>query len=747
MKRHVGPILLGLLVLALVLPTSADAQDTKQSHVRAELVADVEALAPGATFRVGARFHVEKDWHIYWINPGEAGLPTDVKFATDSGLNFGPLQYPEPVLFGVGTPISGYGYENQVLLFATATAPGELAGSQVTIKAKTSWLVCKNVCLPGQAEVALTLPIAPEAKPGLHAKAFDATAAVVPVPVNAVPGLTVTHTVDADNVAPDQEFGVLFVLKAPPGKQLAPRANEHHPAFAPLKPVNYEILTVAVADPKPNPREQLAALVTALAYPELDKAEKIGGTFQFDLIDGGKRQPMAVDFEAELPFAPTGTPIQKIPLPDITAVAAPITPAASPPASASRVLFMILFAFVGGIILNVMPCVLPVLSIKVLSIIGQKDMSRREIRDHGFAYTGGILGSFLALAILVGILKSGGEAVGWGFQFQSPAFVGVLTAVVFLFALSLLDVFMLNAPTSNAIHDAAAKKGLRGSFFNGVFATVLATPCTAPFLGTAVGFAFTQPLWVTFTIFLAVGMGLAFPFLLLAFFPAWTRFMPKPGDWMETFKAVMAFLLLATVVWLLDVLGKQVGAAGLTRMLVLLGLLGFAAWLYGRFGNITRELRTRVLASVVAAAIALGGGVTLLHFAPVEAGAAVAVSEGGIAWQRWSEPTVDKLVAEGKTVFVDFTAAWCWTCKVNEKAVIETDEVKDKITSRGIVPLKGDYTNRDPEITAFLKRHGKAGVPVYAIIGPRTQGRPVILPEVLTKEILLNALDKATTGS
>ena len=408
---------------------------------------------------------------------------------------------------------------------------------------------------------------------------------------------------------------------------------------------------------------------------------------------------------------------------------------------------MLLFAFLGGIILNVMPCVLPVLSIKVMSVIKQSDMTHAEIRHHGIAYTVGILASFLAMATFVAILKSSGEAVGWGFQFQSPVFVGVLAAIVFVFGLSMLDVFLINVPTSKAVHEAGGKEGLRGSFFNGIFATVLATPCTAPFLGTAVGFAFTQPIWITFFIFIAIAFGLAFPFLLLAFVPAWTRFMPKPGAWMETFKSVMAFLLMATVVWLLDVIGKQVGTAGMTQMIAYLGLLAFASWLYGRFGNITRRTRTRVLASLVAATIALGGGVTLLRFDPPAMASEMAVKKGGIQWERWSEKTAAALLDDGKTVFIDFTAAWCWTCKVNEKAVIETKEVKDTIARHGIVPLKGDFTNRDPEISAFLNRHGKAGVPVYAIIGPKTGGKAVILPEVLTREILIGALDKAAQGS
>ncbi|MDP8222508.1 MAG: thioredoxin family protein [Candidatus Lernaella stagnicola] len=743
-RSHSLILLVLLATLFAVAPAAAE-DDLKKPHVSAELIADVAAVKPGDTFRAGIKFTVDKDWHIYWSNPGEAGLPTKIAWQKYDALIFGPAQYPEPVLFGVGTPLSGYGYEKELLLYSNVTVSTE-AGGALKLQAEPSWLVCKHICLPGKVSVSLELPVADATTPSSHRGLFDAVQKVVPVPVDTVPGLAVTSRFNVSAVTPGDEFTVMFVLNAPEGKQIAPRAKQKHPLFSPLKPVNYDVLKVQAEPHSTAPRTQLAVQVTVLTWPELDKAEKAGGTFQFVLLDGKKEQKIAVDFETALPFAAAGTPVEKIELPDLASTVA--TSGAAPFAAAPQrgLLLMLLFAFAGGIILNIMPCVLPVLSIKVLSVIQQSDMTHREIRNHGIAYTVGILGSFLALAIFVAILKGGGEAVGWGFQFQSPVFVSILAAVVFVFGLSMLDVFLINTPTSAAVQDATVKEGLRGSFFNGIFATVLATPCTAPFLGTAVGFAFTQPIWVTFMIFMSVGLGLAFPFLLLAFVPAWTHFMPKPGDWMDTFKAVMAFLLMATVIWLLDVLGKQAGAAGMTRLLVYLGLLGFASWLYGRFGSILRERAVRLTVAVVAIAIALGGGATLLRFEPPAVAGQIAVAPDGIPWQRWSEDSVTNLVADGKTVFVDFTAAWCWTCKVNEKAVIESEEVKNTIKQLGIIPLKGDYTNRDPEITDFLKRHGKAGVPVYAVIGPKNGGKPVILPEVLTKDLLINALNSAAKG-
>jgi thiol:disulfide interchange protein DsbD len=421
---------------------------------------------------------------------------------------------------------------------------------------------------------------------------------------------------------------------------------------------------------------------------------------------------------------------------------------------------MLLFAFVGGVILNVMPCVLPVISIKVLSLIQHANMKPKEMRRHGWAYTGGIVASFLLLAAFVAVLKGGGEAVGWGFQFQSPLFVAGLASVVFAFGLSMLGVFeimgvsgdkiskaehttrrMLKADLEKADHDSLA-----GSFVNGVFATVLATPCTAPFLGAALGFAFTQPLPVIVLTFVCVGFGLAFPFLLLAFVPAWTRFLPRPGDWMNTFKALMGFLLMATVVWLLDVLGKQVGAQGLTQMLAYIGLLGLAAWVWGRFGNVMREAASRRRAAVVAAVLVVAGAGALLRFEPVAVAGAVETDEHGITWKAFSEDEVRAVAAGGQPVFIDFTAAWCWTCKVNESAVINTDPVREVFKAHNVATFKGDWTNRDPAIGEYLRRHGRAGVPMYVVIPPGKPDAPVVLPEVITKDMVVEAIEKAAGG-
>ncbi len=737
--------------------TTTAPDDTTKPHVRVELVADVDAIAPGASFRLGARFDIDPEWHIYWLNPGDAGIPTEAKFAAPDGFTLSPTRYPAPEFFGAGTPLAGYGYEKEVALFADVAAPAPLADAKVTFKAETSWLVCRHTCIPGSANVELTLPVKSAAGASKHAPLLQAAAASVPVAVDALPGFSVAGTLSEPRIAADRDFSAKFVVTAPSGATIAPLAAANRPFLIPGPMTGYEVIAVE-PDAKPGEAKGAAtAIIKAKTFPGEGADERIGGVFQFRLTDASGSRDVALVHDIALPRGTAAAPV--------ASVEANVPAAPAPPAPPARVLLMLAFAFIGGVILNIMPCVLPVISIKIFSLVKHADYTRAEIRHHGLAYTGGIVLSFVVLATVIAALKSSGEAVGWGFQFQSPLFVALLTAFVFVFALSMLGVFEIVGPgravekaeraaehatqriVKATLHAEAdtSSEGVAGSFLSGVFATVLATPCTAPFLGAALGFAFTQPLPVIFATFVMVGLGLALPFLLLAFVPAWTRFLPRPGDWMNTFKEIMGFLLVATVVWLLDVLGKQVGPTGLTRVIGYLALLSVSAWIWGRWGQLMRANAVRLRAAAVAAAIAVAGSF-LLRFEPFAVAGSDAFDPEGIAWQKFSEEKVAQLVADGKPVFIDFTAAWCWTCKVNEKAVIETDEIRAALEKYGFAALKGDWTNKDPAITAYLKRHGRAGVPMYVVISPKSPDAPNVLPEVITKDTVLTALERASGG-
>ncbi len=405
-----------------------------------------------------------------------------------------------------------------------------------------------------------------------------------------------------------------------------------------------------------------------------------------------------------------------------------------------KFLKFLLMAFVGGIILNVMPCVLPVLSIKALSIVKQSHEDKKAIMHHSFAYTAGILASFLILAVLVIVLKSSGELIGWGFQFQSPTFVIILLSVIFVFALSLFDVFIISAPGMNVAAKASSKGGFTGSFMSGVFAVVLATPCTAPLLGAALGFAFTQPAHSIILIFLSVGLGLALPFLILAFWPKAIKKIPRPGEWMNIFKEFMGFLLLATAIWLITVVLAQVGSQNLLNILVYLLVLALSCWLYGRMTHPELSVRTHWIGLILAVLILAVGIKYTLNFKKAAPGTELKAEKEG-NWQNFDPAAIEKLIAEGKPVFIDFTAAWCMTCKVNENTVLYTDEIEAVLTAKKVNLFKADYTNKDEVVGKWIQSYGRAGVPVYAIYVPG-ETNPIVLPEIITKQIVLEALNK-----
>ena len=405
------------------------------------------------------------------------------------------------------------------------------------------------------------------------------------------------------------------------------------------------------------------------------------------------------------------------------------------------ILIYLLLALVGGIILNVMPCVLPLLSVRALNLVDQAGREPKKIFVNSLFYTGGIIAALLAFALIITVLKISGELVGWGFQFQNPVFVLVLTSIIFVFALSLFDVFVLQAPGLNAASKATGKGGYAGSFFTGIFAVLIATPCSAPFLGTALGFAFAQTPAIIFLMFFLIGLGFALPFLLLGIYPGLIQRLPKPGKWMTVFKEIMGFLLIGTVIYLLNTLFHQLSDGAFYRVLVFLGLLAFTAWIYGRFGNPGRPRKTRIAAGLAAAAIITLASVFVVRIDTGPAGSESAEGEVYIS-ERWEVFSPGKLEAyrrEGHPVFIDFHAAWCTNCKINRAAVLSTEEIGGAFERYGVKLLHGDFTNNDPVIASWIEKLGRGGVPVYALYVPGREN-PVIFPELLTKGMVLDAL-------
>lgn len=403
----------------------------------------------------------------------------------------------------------------------------------------------------------------------------------------------------------------------------------------------------------------------------------------------------------------------------------------------STIFYFLAMALLGGLILNVMPCVLPILSIKALNLI---NLSRdtRDMRLNALSYTAGVLLSFILLALVVIILKASGEMVGWGFQFQNPAFVIFMIVVIFLFALSLFDVFLIKAPGMNSIAKHTSKRGLTGSFFSGVFAVLLASPCTAPLLGVALGFAFSQPAWIILSLFATVGFGLALPFLLIGFVPSAARMIPRPGEWMNTFKEVMGFLLLFTVVYLVRSLFFLLGGINVIKVLFFLIFVAFSSWMYGRVTRPIVPLRKQWIGTVIALLILLGSALWLLQFDPSQ----YEVTQGAsmqeqVGWEAFSPEALQQYRDTGEPVFVAFTAEWCLTCKTNDTTVLHTSVVTDFFARNAIRRLHGDYTRKDSTITRWLQKFGRAGVPLYIYYPPHSTS-PVVLPELLSSELIVS---------
>jgi thiol:disulfide interchange protein DsbD len=635
-------------------------------------------------------------WHTYWENPGDSGLATAFDPRLPEGFTAGDIAWPLPRRLIEPGDIQVYAYKNEVLLVRTITPPAALATPEVTLPAQASWLVCEEICIPGKAEVQLTLPVAASAEPA-HAGLFAKFAALTPS--TEAPPFTISWTPTAT------------------GWNLGLRdANIAGAARADFYPLPGNPSPVGHTAPR-----DLTGGAADLAIPVAGSAPVRGVI----VLENGDRRGWTIE-------GPT----------DRTA------PATVPSSRATAGLWTyLLFGFAGGFILNLMPCVLPVISLKIFGFMRQAGDSRASIMQHGLAFTAGIFLWFLGLAAVIIALKAAGSEVTWAFQFQNPWFNFVIGAVVFVFALNLFGVFEIVLPgrAAQGIAEAGGHGGLAGSFAQGLLATLLATPCTAPFLGTALGFAFSQTSAVIAAMFASIAAGMAFPYLLLSAQPGWMRFLPKPGAWMERLKQFMGFPLLATLLWLLYVIGQQRGTEAVIWASAAYLCLALAAWLYGAFLGPLSSARAKIFATLgIALALWLGLGYFTGNLlaraaatAPEKSGAP---ATGGLPWVPYSEAELQRLLGEGKPVFLDFTADWCITCKFNMRTAIDTKAVRAAFEKLGIVPMLADWTNSNPEITKKLAEFDRVGVPFYLFYPAGRPDDPVILPELLTEQILLRAV-------
>ncbi len=678
-------------------------------QVRAELVAHApEGVVAGMPFWVGLKIAHQPHWHTYWKNPGDSGLPTTLAWQLPPGVAAGDIAWPTPSRLPIG-PLMNYGYEGTVLLAVPVTVPADFTASSLAVRLKAEWLVCKEVCIPESGEFALQLPAA--AATAGDAALFESARAAVPQPAA---GAQARAEVQGDAL-------VLRVSGLPAHWQGRPLS------FLPETP----------------------GVIHNAAVPQ---ASWDGAAWQARVPLDAQRSDSPATIPAVLvaPGEPAGLQVEvavTTPWPAVLRSAAPF-PAATeppPPAPAAPLLSLslaLLFALAGGALLNLMPCVFPVLSLKVLGFSSHAH-DRGKLLAGGLSYTAGVVLSFLGLAAMLLVLRAGGEQIGWGFQLQSPGFVAALAALFTLIGLNLAGVFQFGSILPSGVAAARLRHPLLDSLLTGVLAVAVAAPCTAPLMGASLGLAVTLPAPQALSVFAALGLGMALPYLLASAFPGLARALPRPGAWMAHFKALMAFPMFATVVWLVWVLGQQVGIDGAAALLGALVALAFAAWTWG-----ATDMRPTPRVALGALAVLLLGATlawalpSLKEGAPAAAGPSAGRSIDG--WEPWSPTRAAELTAQGKTVFVDFTAAWCVTCQFNKRTTLADASVVADFEQRGVVRLRADWTRRDPAITAELARLGRSGVPVYAIYAPGAAG-PRLLTEILSVQEVRQALADASS--
>ncbi len=687
------------LVAALLVTMLCPARGQKyegRELVQAKLLADVTAVVPGKPFTVGLLLHMVPNWHTYWKFPGDAGIPTEIKWKLPDGWKVGEIQWPIPLKLDEPGDIQIYGYHDEVLLLQEMTPPASLKDSTVQLAAEASWLVCEKICIPGNANLKLDLPVAAQSTAS-NEEIFSRYRRSLPQDWPAAGIARATWQRQATELRLTVESAAL--------------ANYPAADFFPVPEAN-----VVVGHPKV---ERGAGGQTIFQVP-IETADKnlaaLNGIVVFGQnANGPGRNAWALE----------STPV--------------IASTAVLPGNLARFL---LFGFIGGFILNLMPCVLPVISLKIFGFIQHAGQDRRRILRSGLAFVAGIFAWFIGLALLLIALKSAGREITWAFQFTNPYFVVLMSAVVLVFALNLFGVFEISLPqfANRGVLGWTAQEGDAGSFFQGVFATVLATPCTAPFLGTALGFAFTQSGWTILLMFLAIAAGMASPYLLLSAQPAWLRLVPKPGPWMLRVKQLMGFLLLATLLFLLAVLGAERGVEAIVWTSCFLLALSVACWMKGAFIVPTASSGSRFVSIGLMLLLVLGSAWYFIggKFAAAKTVSAETQTQGG--WQPFTPQLLENELKQGHAVFVDFTAAWCLTCKFNEANVLEAGAVREAFERHGITKIKADWTNADPAITKILKQFGRPGVPMY-VLYPGNHAEPILFPELLTQNLILEKLE------
>ncbi len=705
-------------ILAIAGFTAAETQGklNPDTTVVPSLLADTTAIASDKPFTVGIRLKLEKGWHIYWRFSGDSGLPPDVKWELPAGFIAGPIQWPIPSVLKEDPDLVGYVYYDEVMLLAQVTPPAALPNGEITLGAEVSWQVCNSeTCAPpASGKVELTLPTGAQA-PSANMDLFAAWRAKLPQ--GDAPFKTAWDRSKKDAFS-------LHLTGVQPAERLS---------FFPIPPTGAKPGHPKITGPDATGGATIEVPIENGGAPNLDWQGVIASG------EGANQHGWLVSSAGAAQSTPQAA----------TQAGSPVGNASSGPASPFTIPLpqadvqrslggVLLLAFLGGLILNIMPCVLPVISLKIFGFVQQAGESPGRVFRLGLSFVAGVFAFFLGVAIVVASLKAGGRDFNWSWQFQNAYVFAGMIALVFVFSLSLLGVFevALSSAATTTLSTLSSKEGYAGAFLHGLFTTLLGTSCTAPFLSASLGYATTQPPSGILAIFMAIAAGMSLPYFLLTAHPAWMRYLPKPGLWMERAKQIMGFAILAVAVWLLGIFAQSrpESSAGLLHFLL---ALAFACWLFGVIRNRWAGLALAVLVAGGAYLLLLKDALAAAETSPQVAGS---VEDNGVVWQPFSADRLESSVKKGQPVFIDFTAEWCINCKHYEGTVLKTDAVREAMRKKNVLALRADWTRQSPELTEWIHRFGRKGVPVYVLYRPG-DAHPIVF-DSLDKQDLLDQLAK-----
>lgn len=694
--------------------------------VQVELLQEETTVQAGRPFWVAVQVHIEDGWHSYWKNPGDAGMATSIEWDLPPGFQTSPLIWPTPLRFSVDDMI-GFGYEGDITFLVQVMPSNTLAQEPVKLAATVKWLVCSDsTCIPGESEVStsITMASSPPQLDQKHTNLFAEARSKLP---NKHVGARAYHHDDLIEIPLNlPSVAGLQLLSAtffPEESHVIDHTNEAQIIESQID-ANTDYSISLKPAPTFNASESPIKVLRGIAVVKDSAGRSHALDLEAPIISGDKSDLIGMA-DADISSFPVDNHQNS-----------------DDPIQGSLAMALIL-ALIGGMILNLMPCVLPIVSLKILSFVKMAGQSRSLVLKHGLTFAAGVLVSFWVLAGALLLLQTYGHSVGWGFQLQEPIFVGILAIVLLLLSLNLFGVFELGTSVTSLAGKVQPKGGLSGSFLSGILATAVATPCTGPFLGSAVGFAVSAPAWAALLIFTFLGLGMALPYVILSAFPKLMRFIPRPGPWMITFKEIMGFIMLASVLWLVWVFGAQTSSMSLSVLLMSFLAFGLGSWIYGKWGTPMKSRLSRSISYTATILCFIAGGYGLVTatqpwMTGIESSNVAMADE---EWETFSPERVAELQAQGVPVMIDFTAKWCLICQVNH-VVLSQDNVNEEMTKRGVVKMKADWTKNDPVITEELRKHGRSGVPLYLFYDGTGEEKPKILPQVLTADVVLDYIQE-----